>query len=111
MHFRCEELQLIDRCHPIDSRPATIDEILLKHTKDQYDLLKSTENESDENKLEELSSHYDAIYIHPVIFQFVSIHLIFEEKKNNNKKTHFPLILLGSLDIVSIIKIGSGKYN
>lgn len=65
-YFRCQELQLIERCHPIRSRPATIDEILLKHTQQQYDILKETENESDENKLEELSSHYDAIYIHPV---------------------------------------------
>lgn len=65
-YFRCEELQLIERCHTIASRPGTIDEILLKHTQHQYDILKETENESDDNKLEELSSHYDAIYIHPV---------------------------------------------
>ncbi|XP_055298370.1 histone deacetylase 6 isoform X3 [Sitodiplosis mosellana] len=66
---RCEELHLIDRCHPIESRPGTLDEILMKHTQEQYDILKATENETDESKLEELSSHYDAIYIHPTTFQ------------------------------------------
>lgn len=64
--IRCEELHLIDRCHPINSRSGTIQEILLKHTQEQFDILKATENETDEPKLEELSSHYDAIYIHPV---------------------------------------------
>ena len=59
-------MHLIDRCHPIDSRPGTLAEILLKHTQEQYDILKATENEANEQKLEELSSHYDAIYIHPV---------------------------------------------
>lgn len=62
---------MIDRCHPIDSRPGTLDEILKKHTQEQYDILKATENEFDEPKLEELSSHYDAIYIHPVSFFFL----------------------------------------
>lgn len=75
-HFRCQELQLIERCHLIASRPGTIDEILLKHTQQQYNILKETENESDEIKLEELSSHYDAIYIHPVndIFSWIFIY-------------------------------------
>lgn len=59
---------MIDRCHQIESRPGTLDEILLKHTQEQYDILKATENETDEPTLEELSSHYDAIYIHPVGF-------------------------------------------
>lgn len=64
--LRCEELQLIDRCHQIEPRAATPEEILLKHTQDQYDILMSTENETDQEKLEELSSHYDSIFIHPV---------------------------------------------
>lgn len=73
IEFRCEELNLIERCHPIDSRPGTLDEILKKHTQEQYDILKATENELDEPKLEELSSHYDAIYIHPVSFFFLLV--------------------------------------
>lgn len=68
LSIRCEELHLTDRCHPICPRPGTQQEILLKHTQEQYDILKATEQETDELKLEELSSHYDAIYIHPVSF-------------------------------------------
>lgn len=71
--IRCEELQLIDRCHPIEPRPGTVAEILLKHTQEQYDILKATEHETNEQKLEKLSSHYDAIYIHPVSFQLLFI--------------------------------------
>lgn len=68
-------MHLIDRCHQIDSRPGTLPEILLKHTQEQYDILKATENETNEQKLEKLSSHYDAIYIHPVSKLFsTSIH-------------------------------------
>lgn len=66
---RCEELQLIERCKPIKSRFATIDEILLKHTIEQYDILEATSRNNKTIELEDLSSHYDAIYIHPTTFQ------------------------------------------
>lgn len=59
-------MHLVDRCHPIEPRPGTLAEILLKHTQEQYDILQATANDTNEQKLEELSSHYDAIYIHPV---------------------------------------------
>lgn len=65
-YFRCEELDLIDRCHSLTPRSATKDEILLKHTEEQFIILKETDGETNEDKLEDLSSHYDAIYIHPV---------------------------------------------
>lgn len=61
---------MVDRCQVIDSRPGTLQEILTKHTQEQYDILQATENEANESKLEELSSHYDAIYIHPVSLTF-----------------------------------------
>lgn len=64
--FRCRELKLIDRCVSLSPRDATVDEILTKHTKEHYDLLKTTSDCSNEEKLEELSSKFDAIYIHPV---------------------------------------------
>lgn len=57
---------MIDRCHRIEPRLGTPEEILLKHTQEQYDVLKSTENQTDKEKLEELSSHYDAVFFHPV---------------------------------------------
>lgn len=63
---RCEELKLVERCRPLSPRSATKAEILLKHTEQQYNLLSGTDCETDADKLEELSSHYDAIYIHPV---------------------------------------------
>lgn len=65
--YRCEELELVERCHLLTPRSATKDEILLKHTEEQFNILKDTDGDSNEDKLEELSSHYDAIYIHPVI--------------------------------------------
>lgn len=57
---------MIDRCHQIEPRLGTLEEILLKHTRDQYEILKSTENETDKDKLEELSSHYNSVFFHPV---------------------------------------------
>lgn len=65
---------MTDRCHPICTRPGTLQEILLKHTQEQYDILKATEHETDEAHLEELSSQYDAIYIHPVSFIAWHVH-------------------------------------
>lgn len=50
----------------IRPRNATVDEVLTKHTREQYDLLRSTSQSEDTEHLEELSSHYDAIYVHPV---------------------------------------------
>lgn len=56
----------MERCSPIEPRPASIEEILLKHTQNQYDILAATDKDTNEDRLEKLSSNYDAIYIHPV---------------------------------------------
>ena len=63
---RCEELGLTKRCKFVDPRLARHDEILMKHTQNQIDVLKATEDSDDVDALEKLSSRYDAIYIHPV---------------------------------------------
>lgn len=63
---RCRELKLIDRCVSLSPRDATVEEILTKHTKEHYELLKTTSECTNAEKLEELSSKFDAIYIHPV---------------------------------------------
>lgn len=42
--------------------------MLLKHTQEHFDLLKSTSHSSDEEQLEDLSSQFDAIYLHPTTF-------------------------------------------
>ncbi|KAJ6636527.1 Histone deacetylase 6, partial [Pseudolycoriella hygida] len=65
---RCNELKLVERCCSIPSRAATLNEILLKHTKEHYDLLKATDGETNEQKLEEMCTHYD-VFIHPSTFQ------------------------------------------
>lgn len=63
---RCEELGLVDRCKIIEPRLASDDELLMKHTQEQIDILKATDGSEDIEKLEKLSSKYDAVYIHPV---------------------------------------------
>lgn len=65
---RCEELKLIKRCKELKARLASKEEVLKIHTDQHYELLKSTQNCKDQDKMEELSSHYDAIYIHPTTF-------------------------------------------
>lgn len=65
---------MIDRCHRIPSRPATLNEILLKHTQEHYDLLKATDGETNENKLEEMCTHYD-VFIHPVLLTLLETSL------------------------------------
>lgn len=56
---------MIDRCIKIETRQATEEEILSKHTAEHINLLESTENFND-NELEHVSSKYDSIYVHPV---------------------------------------------
>jgi histone deacetylase 6 len=65
---RCRELKLIERCLELTPRLATKDEILMNHTEEHYKLLESTKGIRDNEKLENLSSLYDAIYIHPESF-------------------------------------------
>lgn len=65
---RCEELGLLARCKKLDTRSATKAEVLLKHSEEHFKLLEGTKHGSDEGQLEELSSNYDAIYIHPSTF-------------------------------------------
>lgn len=76
---RCENLGLIKRCKLIEPRLATHDELILKHTQFQIDILKATDECTDINKLEKISSRYDAIYIHPVSFTFINYILISQE--------------------------------
>lgn len=68
--FRCEALGLISRCLFVKPREATEEEILTKHSVEQVEILKATNECRDEEYLEELSSRYDAIYIHPVSRKF-----------------------------------------
>lgn len=57
---------MLERCSKIQSRSATNNEVLMKHTQETIDLLKSTSNLQDVNYLETMSSKFDAVYFHPV---------------------------------------------
>jgi len=50
----------------VEPREATEKEILVQHSVEQIEILKATWECKDEEFLEDLSSRYDAIYIHPV---------------------------------------------
>lgn len=63
---RCEDLGLVERCKYITPRYAEYGELLLKHTPAHIEILKSTENSFDIEKLEGLASKYDSVYFHPV---------------------------------------------
>lgn len=65
---RCRELKLMERCKELKPRLATKEEILTIHTEEHFNLLQSTQNCTDEDHLEDLSSRFDAIYIHPKTF-------------------------------------------
>ncbi|XP_062700271.1 histone deacetylase 6 isoform X2 [Aedes albopictus] len=62
---RCRQLGLVDRCRTVEPRMATEEEILTKHTPEQVEILRRTKGSEDLERLEELSSRYDAIYVHP----------------------------------------------
>ncbi|XP_059616905.1 histone deacetylase 6 isoform X2 [Phlebotomus argentipes] len=66
---RCQELKLLDRCQTIEPKVATKEQILLKHTDEHFETLKRTSGVRDEQSLEDLSSRFDAIYIHPTTFE------------------------------------------
>lgn len=68
--YRCRELKLVDRCIVLDPVRASVEEVLRLHSREHYNLLKKTSQMTNEEELEELSSRYDSIYLHPVIFQF-----------------------------------------
>ncbi|KAI1278379.1 Histone deacetylase 6 [Halotydeus destructor] len=66
---RFRELDLENRCQLIEPRHATKEEVLTVHTEQHYELIKSTEGQTDESGLEKLSSKFDAVYFHPNTFQ------------------------------------------
>ncbi|XP_013133269.1 PREDICTED: histone deacetylase 6 isoform X1 [Papilio polytes] len=62
---RCRELNLIQQCKQYQPRAATKEELLTLHSPSVYDTLKATHKNDNIEYLEEVSSKYDAIYIHP----------------------------------------------
>ncbi|KAJ8017286.1 hypothetical protein DPEC_G00016270 [Dallia pectoralis] len=59
-----EKRGLQSRCVPVETRLATEDHLLLVHTKEYVDLMRSTQ-QMNEDQLKALSETYDSVYIHP----------------------------------------------
>uniref|UniRef100_A0A182QX80 UBP-type domain-containing protein n=1 Tax=Anopheles farauti TaxID=69004 RepID=A0A182QX80_9DIPT len=62
-------VQLVERCQFIAPRVATEAEIRTQHTEEQIRILQQTHGSQDEAALEQLSSKYDAIFIHPSSYE------------------------------------------
>ncbi|XP_026319696.1 histone deacetylase 6 isoform X2 [Hyposmocoma kahamanoa] len=62
---RCRELNLIEQCKEYPPRAATKEELCVLHSPSVYELMETTHLNQDLEYLEEVSSRYDAIYIHP----------------------------------------------
>ncbi|XP_077080161.1 protein deacetylase HDAC6 isoform X2 [Siphateles boraxobius] len=58
---------VLGRCVRVEARAVTEDELLLVHTKDYVELMKSTQ-EMTEEELKTLSDKYDSVYLHPEFF-------------------------------------------
>ncbi|KAF4520113.1 hypothetical protein B566_EDAN010269 [Ephemera danica] len=62
------ELGLLNRCLSLDPISADEGDIIAVHTQELLNLLKGTRESTDIEKLEQLSSDYDAVYIHPTSY-------------------------------------------
>ncbi|XP_039760371.1 histone deacetylase 6 isoform X1 [Pararge aegeria] len=62
---RCEELKLIEQCKSFPPRAATKEELNKLHSPSVYEMMETTHCNDNIEYLEELSSKYDGIFIHP----------------------------------------------
>lgn len=69
---RCRYYGLIERCIQIPTRTATEEEILLLHSKEYYDLVKSSSTMS-LDELKTLSGKFDAAYFHPKTYASATV--------------------------------------
>ena len=65
---RCSELGLLDRCVRVPTRKLTREELSLCHDPALVELLQST-SEMTEEELQETSSKFDCLYIHPASWE------------------------------------------
>ncbi|KAM4020629.1 protein deacetylase HDAC6 [Anomaloglossus baeobatrachus] len=61
------EYGLLERCVSVPAREASEEELLLVHSSDYVELMKSTQNMTEE-ELRALSDKYDSVYLHPMSF-------------------------------------------
>nr|XP_023691607.1 histone deacetylase 6 isoform X2 [Paramormyrops kingsleyae] len=69
---KLESQRLLSRCVQVEARPATDQDLLLVHTKQYVELMKSTQKMS-ESELMSLSKTYDSIYLHPESFHSATV--------------------------------------
>ncbi|XP_028170950.1 histone deacetylase 6 [Ostrinia furnacalis] len=62
---RCKELNLIEQCKEFPPRAADKEELNILHSPSVFEMLETTHQNNNLEYLEDLSSKYDAIYIHP----------------------------------------------
>ncbi|XP_078144174.1 protein deacetylase HDAC6 [Centroberyx gerrardi] len=67
-----ERQDLLSHCVRVEPREATEEELLLVHTKQYVDLMRSTQTMT-ETELHSLSDSYDSVYLHPESFQVASL--------------------------------------
>ncbi|XP_043103725.1 histone deacetylase 6 isoform X2 [Puntigrus tetrazona] len=58
---------LLGRCERVEARAVSEDELLLVHTKEYVELMKSTRKMTEE-ELKALADKYDSVYLHPELF-------------------------------------------
>lgn len=59
---RFKYYNLIEQCIPLETKIANEDQVLLLHDPNYYNIIKSTKDEKDIEKLKQLSQDYDGIY-------------------------------------------------
>lgn len=95
---RLEFYGLIDQCEKLESRPATIEQILLVHDQKYHDLVRSTQGETSIEKLKEVSKKFDGIYFNEHTYDIAmkaagcSIELADAVLDNNKIKNGFAVI-------------------
>ncbi|KAG9460985.1 hypothetical protein GDO78_018502 [Eleutherodactylus coqui] len=64
---KLEGYGLLQRCLPVPAREASAEELLLVHSPEYVELMKSTQKMTEE-ELRALSDTYDSVYLHPLSF-------------------------------------------
>ncbi|GFQ83953.1 histone deacetylase 6 [Trichonephila clavata] len=62
---KLKEYGLLQRCHILPSRAASIDELKLVHSEDYISVIKNSALNKDANEFEKISSKYDGVFINP----------------------------------------------
>uniref|UniRef100_A0A0F7Z905 Histone deacetylase 10 n=1 Tax=Crotalus adamanteus TaxID=8729 RepID=A0A0F7Z905_CROAD len=65
---RLQHYNLIERCISVSAREGTESEIMLIHSMDYVEIVKSTEK-MEEEALQKVSAEYDAVYFHPTTYR------------------------------------------